>query len=283
MADSQIYFHKKRILARFYFSFVWVCLLVFVILCSFFMENILTFPERKFFYVPPPDYLKIVSGSFRSFCADMFYIRGVLAVAEKIEDTGTWVDWVQKNFETATSLDPELTQSYFFAGVVIGRDEESINKGIQFLEKGFRRNPDEWQLPYWLGFNYYQLGNYLKAIEFYQRASLLPGAPDYLKSNQAMLYYKAGRPDLGRVYLEGFLRSVEDSRQLKWIETKLRWLDNIVYLEEKVRQFRKAFGFWPQELEELVKTGILDEIPEDPFGKGYYLDKDSHRVKSRFN
>jgi len=247
------------------------------------MENILIFPERKFFYVPPLDYLKIVSGSFRSFCADMFYIRGVLAVAEKIEDTDTWVDWVQKNFETATSLDPELTQSYFFAGVVIGRDEESINKGIQFLEKGFRRNPDEWQLPYWLGFNYYQLGNYLKAIEFYQRASLLPGAPDYLKSNQAMLYYKAGRPDLGRVYLEGFLRSVEDSRQLKWIETKLRWLDNIVYLEEKVRQFRKAFGFWPQELEELVKTGILDEIPEDPFGKGYYLDKDSHRVKSRFN
>lgn len=282
MVDSQIHFHKKRILIRFYFSLAWVCLFVFVILCSFFMEDTFRLAKRKFFYTPPLDYLKVVSGSFRSFCADIFYIRGVLAVAEKIEDAAIWVDWVQKNFEIATNLDPGLIQGYFFAGIVIGRDEASINKGIRFLESGIELNPGQWQLLYWLGFNYYQLGNYLEATEFYQRASLLPGAPDYLRSTQAMFYYKAGRPELGRVYLEGLLRSVKDTKQLEWIEIKLKWLDNIIYLEEKVWQFKRTFGAWPDGLGELVKKGLLDGIPQDPFGKGYYLDRDSHRVKSKF-
>lgn len=282
MANSQIYFPKKRILISLTLFLVWVYLSIFIIAGSFLLENTFLLEKRKFFYVPPLDYLRIISGSFKNFCADIFYIRGVLAIAEKIEDRNVWIDWVQKNFETATSLDPKLTQGYFFAGVVIGRDEESIKKGIKLLERGIKRNPDEWQIPYWIGFNYYQLGDYLKAIEYYEKASNFTAAPKFLKSIQPMSYYKAGRPDLGLMYLEGLLHSIKDPKQLEWIEIKLMWLQNLVYLEEKVGQFKEVHGRWPEGLEELIEVELLKEIPQDRFGRGYYLDKDSGRVKSRF-
>lgn len=306
MVDSQIYFPKKRILTplekrhlktnlrspkgdlsltgltSLSLFLIWVCLFIFIVAGSFFLENALMLPKKKFFYVPPLDYLKIISGSFRTFCADIFYIRGVLAITEEIENRSTWIDWVQRNFEVATSLDPKLTQGYFFAGVVVARDEQGIKKGIKFLERGIKRNPDEWQIPYWIGFNYYQLGDYLKAIEYYKKASNLPAAPKFLKSIQPMSYYKAERPDLGLMYLEGLLHSIKDPKQLEWIEIKLMWLQNLVYLEEKVEQFKEVYGRWPEGLEELIEVGLLKEIPQDPFGRGYYLDKDSGRVKSKF-
>jgi tetratricopeptide (TPR) repeat protein len=281
MVDSSIYLHKKRVL-----NLLCLILLAFlftsVFAISFFLERIFPLEKEKIFYLPPLDSLKVISGTFHSFCADIFYIRGVLAITDEFEDRSSWVNWVQKNFDVAVSLDPKLTQAYFFAGVVVARDKEGIQKGIQFLEKGIKLNPDEWQIPYWIGFNYYQLGDYLKAVEYYQEASELAGAPKFLKSIQPMYYYKAGRPDLGLMYLEGLLHSIKDPKQLQWIKIKLKWLKNIIYLEEKIGQFKEIHHRLPEGLEELVEVGLMKEIPEDPFGTGYYLDKDSGRIKSRF-
>lgn len=247
------------------------------------LENKFSLKKEEFFYVPPLNYLKVASGSFQSFCADIFYIRGILAITEQFKDRMSWVDWVQKNFEVATDLDPKLTQGYFFAGVVIAHGEEGIKKGIQFLERGLKQNTKEWQIPYWIGFNYYQLGDYLKAVEFYEQAAHLPDAPGFLKSIQPMYYYRAGRPDLGLLYLQGLRNSVGDPKQLEWIEEKLKWIQNIVYLEDKLKQFKALYGYCPERIEDLKGAGLLEEIPEDHFGGGYYLDTDNCRIKSKFN
>jgi len=283
MVDSKIYFSKKRILGPLFFTILGACLLGFMFFGSLLLENKFSLKKEIFFYVPPLNYLKIISGSFQSFCADIFYIRGVLAITDSFQDRMAWIDWVQKNFEVATNLDPKLTQGYFFAGVVIAHGEEGIKKGIQFLEKGLKQNTKEWQIPYWIGFNYYQLQDYLKAIEYYEKASQSPGAPKFLKSIQPMYYYRAGRPDLGLIYLQGLLHSVKDPRELEWVETKLKWIENIVYLEDKLKQFKALYGHCPERIENLKEAGLLEEIPEDPFGGSYYLDKDTCRIKSKFS
>lgn len=282
MDNSQIYILKKRILSRPPLIFAWLLLLIFIAAGSFLLDKTYPLGKRDYFYVPPLEYLEIISGSFRPLVADIFYIRGILEVAGEYEDRRAWVSRVQVNFRAAVDLDSRMTQAYFFGGVVIASDEESTRRGISFLEKGMEINPDEWRLPYWAGFNYYQLGEYLKAVEYYLSASRLPQAPAFLESNPAMLYYKAGRPDLGRAYLEGLLSSIADASQADWIEIKLKWLKNIIELEEKARQFRQLYGRWPQDLQELAVNGLIEEIPADPFGSGYYLDTDSGRVKSRF-
>lgn len=284
MVHCAAYFPKKRILNSFLLKLSGLVIFLFIAAGSYLLENNFLFEKQKFFYVPPANYLKVICGSFRSLCADLFYIRGVLAItqSDEFKNRGDWANWVQKNFETALTLDPKLTQGYFFAGIVIVRDKpEEIKKGISFLENGLKLNSSDWQIPYWIGLNYYQAGDFLKAAEYYQKASAFPDAPQFLKSNQPAFYYKANRPDLGLAYLEGLAHSVKDPEQLKWIEIKLKWFENIVELQGKVEAFKRLYGYPPLDLEKLIEAGLLKEIPADPFGVGYYIDKDSGRVKSK--
>lgn len=140
----------------------------------------------------------------------MFYIRGILDISGEFDSPAIRIERVQSDFSAALSLDPKLVQGYFFASIVLGHDRESIAKAIDFLEKHKGLNNSEWRIPYWLGFSYYELGNYRKAVDNYREASLLPRAPDFLKSNPVMLYYKAGKADLGVVYLRGLLDSLKE-------------------------------------------------------------------------
>lgn len=256
-------------------------LFLFTISFSLFLENATPLQKASIHYVPPLEFIKFISGTFQSFWADIFYIRGIMAITGDFKNKRERTFWVQENLEVATNLDPKLVQAYFFAGVVVPNDdEECIEKGIQFLKRGIQRSPTEWQLPYWIGFNYFQLGEYLKAIEYYKKASNLSDAPKFLKSIQPMHYYRAGRAGLGVIFLEGLLHSIKDPRQLEGMEIKLNWLKNIVELEKTVKKFSQIYGRPPKNLEELITEGFLEKVPEDPFLGGYFLDEESGMVRS---
>lgn len=257
-------------------------LLYIISLYSGYLEKSFLLERQRVLYTPPARAVELLSANFASFSADIFYIRGILALSDEFNDLLQRTRWIQDNFSVAIFCDPKLVQGYFFAGVVVGQDKERIKLGIEFLEKHMHLNTQEWRIPYWIGFNYYQLGDYLKAIDYYKSAALFPGSPDFLKSNPAIFYYRAGKADMGVLYLEGLLKTLKDPRQAEWIKVKLEWLSQIAFLEEKVGEFKDRFSRLPDDLEELVEKDIILKIPADPFGRGYYLDKDSGRVKSRF-
>lgn len=257
-------------------------ILITIIVClSIFLDENVSLYRESVHYVPPFKFIKLISGTFQSFWADIFYIRGIMAITGKFENREERTYWVQQNLKLATDLDPELLQAYFFGGIVLGRTEKTIRMGIKFLKEALIKRPSDWHIFYWIGFSFYELGDYSLAIKYYKKASDFPDAPEYLKSNQPMLYYKAGKPDLGISYLEGLLHSVKDSKQLEWIKVKLEWLRNISFLEKKVKEFEQIYSRPPENLQEMVAKGILDKIPQDPFLGGYYLDKNSGRIKSR--
>lgn len=277
MVYHRLYLSAKRILAVVIFGFC----LISVPLASAYLEKI-NLPKEKFFYLPPVKLVEVIGGRFKNLAADFFYINGVMAVTDKFRDREKRVEWIQDNFGLAVYLDPELTEAYFFSGVVLSRDRTGMEKGIEFLEKYRYLNPSDWRIPYWIGFNYFQLGDYLTAAKFYEQAAGLPGSPGYLRSNQAFLYYRAGRADLGIMYLRALKQSVKDDRQLKWIEIKLLWLENIVFIQDTLNRFTAAYGRLPAGLNELVEKGFMSGVPKDPFGREYYLDADKGEIKSRF-
>ena len=262
-----------------------VCIFFFLSVFSFSLFLFKIYPQKKtkIYYLPSLEYLKLVSGTFRPLFAEMLFIKGILEISEKVPQR---IDYFLKLFEIVVNLDPKLISAYIFGGVVVPRNKEEIALGIKFLKKGMRLNPSDWRIPFWIGFDYLQLGIYSKVIEYYRIASNLPQSPSYLKSNLAFYYYKAGKIKEGLLYLEGLLHSLEDKRLLKIIKEKIKWLKGLVLLEEKVEEYKNHYGIWPSDLKDLVEKGLLDKIPQDPFGKGYYLEKDLFggrpRVKSRF-
>ncbi|MFA5116760.1 MAG: hypothetical protein WC486_05705 [Candidatus Omnitrophota bacterium] len=260
-----------------------VFLLALILLLSSFLTGSSGLNKARNYYVPPYAYLDIISGNFRNLAAQMFLIRGIMSIAEK--DPLSF-DYILDNLRLSARLDPKLSYAYIVGGIIAPRDNQELRRATIFMKEGMENAPDDWRIPFWVGFNYLQLGDNLKAAEFYRRAAALPGAPNYVKSMTARYYYEADKPDMALVYLESIRNSAKDGRTLQNIDLKIRWLQNIVFLEEKVKLFHQDLGRWPDELEDLAKAGLIDKIPPDPFGKGYELDKkrDKYpgRVKSRF-
>ncbi|MFA6217863.1 MAG: hypothetical protein WDL87_09470 [Candidatus Omnitrophota bacterium] len=230
--------------------------------------------KKTIYYVPSVKYLESVSGTFKPLAAEMMYIKGVLELFDEIPERTRYLINV---FRAAVYLDPKLMSAYFFGGTVVPVNKDDIPLGNAFLEEAATLNPGNWRVPFWIGFNYLQLGDYLKTAEYYQKAILLPGAPVYLKTNQAMFYYKAGKAAMGVVYLESLSQTITDQRVREMLKKKILWLKNIVFLEGKAARFKELFGFWPKQINELVQKGLIEEIPDDPFGKGYQLDNDQEK------
>ena len=261
-----------------------ICFFLFLstVVFSFFLSRS-SFQERgKIYYSPPTDYLKLVSGTFRPVFAQMLFIKGVLELSEDVPDR---MSYFLKLFNTVVNLDRGLLNACFFGGVVVPNKKEEIVLGIKFLKRTMSLNPSEWRIPFWIGFDYLQLGVYSKVIEYYRIASNLPDSPVYLKTNLAFYYYQESNPQEGVLYLEGLLHSLKDEHLLKVIRKKIEWLKNLVFLEEKIKTYKELYGFWPKSLNDLIKKSLIDTIPPDPFGKGYYLEQSvlggAPKVKSK--
>ncbi len=92
-----------------------------------------------------------------------------------------------------TDLDPQFRYAYIFAAIIIAQDLGSLETGIGFLEKGIRNNPDDWWLPFQLGFLHYVYArDYDRALASFERAARLPGAGPQAARFAAFVAAKAG-------------------------------------------------------------------------------------------
>jgi tetratricopeptide (TPR) repeat protein len=283
MEPSHLHIYKERNLRP--LSFFILCLFLAVILFSFCSDKQPSPEKKRLYYVPPADYLVFVSATHKILLSQLFFIRGIMDLSEKFPQGSDRVDYLLQSFKAATALDPKLISAYFFGGFVSPKTGEEIEKGSCFLEEGMKKNPQDWRLPFWLGFNNLELGRYAAAIDYYRKAVALPQSPDYLKTNLAFLYYQSGNFSAGVLYLRGLLLSVQDERLKRLLAGKIRWLEGLALLEDKLQQYHRRFGSWPRSLDDLKERGLLQVIPQDDFGEGYYLKEDLSagrpKVKSR--
>ncbi len=264
-------------------SLLIVFCLIFVIIYSFTLDSY-NVKKKEIDFLPRSDFAAAVSGTFNNFISDIFFVRSIFLIGDMKNYFRNKRGFILKNLSLSSNLDPDFLAPIFFGGVVLSQTEDDVQKCVDFLEEAYKRNKTAWQIPYWIGFNYYyMMNNYLEAVKYFNIASKKPKAPKFLTSNQPSLYYKAGKAGLGLEFLEGLKESMEKKGEVEeWIGKKIVWLKNIVYLEEKTREFKNIYSDYPNDIQELVNKGLITKIPEDPFGNGYYWDNESKLIKSRF-
>ncbi|HAE40041.1 MAG TPA: hypothetical protein DCG57_15640 [Candidatus Riflebacteria bacterium] len=220
------------------------------------------------FFVPQPEYVERVSGTFRSAVAQFIYMRGALELAG---DTSKKVDMLLELFHLALRLDPRLVQAAFLGGMVTPNSEEDLKKAAVFLDKAVELNPNEWRILYWTGFTYLELDDISNGTDRYWKASLLPGAPPFLRFSAANLPTRGRTLEQSIIETEGMLESVDNDDAREWIMLRSLWLHNMLMLENKAKEFKNQVYRYPVELEELVERGLIKEIPKDDIGNGFYL------------
>jgi len=219
-------------------------------------------------FIPRPEYVARISGTYRPAVALFFLMRGALEISG---ETDHKIDMVLELFNLVLELDPKLVQAAFLGGLVAPTTETSLIKATAFLEKACELNKENWRIPYWTGYNYLELENINKGSEYYWKASRLEGAPPFLRYSAANLPIEGRTLEGAILETEGMLESVDNVDAREWVGQRLIWLQTMLLLEHKSRDFKNQVMRYPTDLNELVERGLIKEIPKDSFGNGFYL------------
>ncbi|UCF06761.1 MAG: hypothetical protein JSV33_06970 [bacterium] len=110
-----------------------------------------------------------------------------------------------------TDLDPQFVFAYIFGSMIIAEDLGYFEEGIKFLEKGMRHNPENWWLPFEMGFlHYVDAHDYESATRYFEQASQLPGAGEITKRFAAFMAARAGHIETSIAMWEELHRTSEN-------------------------------------------------------------------------
>ena len=181
-------------------------------------------------------------------------------------------NYIKQALETITDLDPYFWDAYLFAEALLAWDAGDYRAANDLLLKGRKYRPNDYRLPYYLGFNhYYFLKDNKNGARFLMEASRLPGSPSLLATLAARLSAYDSDYQIGILFLKEMLRSTTDDRIIRRFKARLQVLESLDMLEKKVALYEKIYRKKPSSLDQLVVAGLIKKIPEDPYGGEFIL------------
>lgn len=237
-------------------------------------------------FVLPSALIKIAALEFRGLASDVYFLNSMVfmgATQQRKEKPAVkeweW-QWWTKLLDTSTDLDPYFFDPYFYANAFLPWDAHMIDEANRLLKKGSQYRDWDWMLPFFIGFNdFFFLQNDDEAANFLMEASRRPGGNPMLASIAARLAYKENRTETAIYFLEDIARRTDDNNLKKSYEKRISALRSIDNLEKAVSSFKNKFGRTPANIKELVSKNIVSQLPPDPYGGNYYIDKDG-KIKS---
>ncbi len=238
---------------------------------------------QRFMYLPQGEHLRIAVLGYHQVVADLLWIPVIQAMGERTvsEQAG---HWIAHALDVITTLDPKFIRAYEAGGLALTTLVTMPEESNRLLQKGIGHNPDVWELPFLLGFNYYfDLQDDLRAAEYIAKASRLPKAPAYLASFAARLYVSARDPEDAVVFLAQVYAQTTDKNMKQIFERRLKEAiveRDLQLLEEAISRYRERNKRVPERLEDLIGPGLLRELPREPFDGRYVYDPPTGTVRS---
>ncbi|TYO99945.1 hypothetical protein EDC39_101105 [Geothermobacter ehrlichii] len=232
----------------------------------------------KLGYLPEGTVLRYTVGDQKPLVAEMAVLKVLFYFGSLIEQ---WQNRVvippeyynmYRMIETAIRLDPYNMDAYYFAQAAFTWEVGHARDVNRLLAYGMKYRTWDWYLPFFRAFNAaYFLKDYRTAGDDMKRAAELSGSSLFTKL-AARYFYEAGHNELGIVFLRSMVKKERDPKVKKAFAMRLEALEKVQRLEAAVDSFRQRFSRLPGNLDELVTTGLIDAIPDDPYGGRFYLE-----------
>jgi tetratricopeptide (TPR) repeat protein len=253
-------------------------------------------------YPAPPvsgDALYITSGNglrrlavgYTALAADLYWIRAIqyyggarlrLASVPPMllsTEASTHFELLYPLLDLTTTLDPRFNMAYRFGSIFLSAPFPTgagrPDLAVALLEKGLREQPDKWEYLHDIGFVYYwDVHDYAKAAEYFNRAADVPGGPWWMRGMAATTLAKGGQRSASRLLWRSVYENAADESSREAALLKLQQLDALDTLEElqrKIDAFLKQTGRTTVSWEVLAADGVFSGIPLDPSGTPYDL------------
>jgi tetratricopeptide (TPR) repeat protein len=238
-------------------------------------------PAAQILYVQSPEVMKRLVLAYDGVAADVYWIRalqhfgGTRQVAAKDRRYALLFPLL----DMATSLDPHFNIAYRFGAIFLAEPAPGgpgrPDQAIRLLEKGLVASPDKWEYMQDIGFvHYWGRHDYVKAAEWFEKASRIPGAAWFLKPLAATTLARGGDRSASRLLFEAIAASEGNEWMRKDAQRRLRQLDamdGLDALRRVVALYRQRGGTTPITWERLVGLGLLRDVPRDPDGYVFAL------------
>ena len=233
--------------------------------------------------LPKGEYLKPALLGYHHLGADMLWLRLVQVVGKKRNSADEY-EWMYHALHVLTTLDPQYAYAYYAGGVILGDLANRPDLSNRLLERGVTANPDVWNIPFLLGYNYYfLLGDPAKGAEYIMEAARRPDGPSYLPGLATRMAAEAGNPDTALVFLETRLQETQDPEMREVLAKRMKEViieRDLRILERAVDAYRTQYRALPTRLKDLVAAGAVSDLPQEPFGGEYRLNSSTGSVSS---
>ena len=233
--------------------------------------------------LPKGEYLKPALLGYHHLGADILWLRLIQVIGKKRNSEDEY-EWIYHALDVITTLDPQYAYAYYVGGNILGDLANRPDLSIRLLEKGVKANPEVWNIPFLLGYNYYfLLGDPAKGAEYIMKAASLPDRPAYLPGLATRLASEAGSPDTALAFLEARLRETQDPEMREVLAYRMKEViieRDLRILETAVEAYRTQYRTLPATVTDLAAAGVLPMLPQEPFGGAYRLDPKTGSVSS---
>jgi hypothetical protein len=143
-----------------------------------------------------------------------------------------------------------------------------VRDALKILERGRRGFPADFRFPFYIGFiQYFALGNPSEGGKALEAAARIPGSPPYFPLLAARMFSEGRAPETALAFLGEMMKQEADTSRRDVLRKRIRE-ENI---ERAVMAFQERFGALPSSLPDLVRSGILRAIPDEPHGGRYVM------------
>ena len=238
---------------------------------------------REFLYISSPKMVKRLSLGYEGLLADIYWTRAVQYYGGTLHNGGGDFKLLWPLLNITTQLDPHLIPAYEFGGTFLTMPPPNgaglPERATEFVEYGVRNNPDKWRLYYDLGYLYYDLKEYRKAADAFERGSHVPNAHPFMKILAAQAAQHGGEAQTAQMLWSSVYQTTHDKfirNNALWHLRALQADQDCENLEKLVGIYREKTGHLPLSFSTLARAGILRGVPTDPRGNEYQLDGEGH-------
>ncbi len=238
--------------------------------------------------LPRGEVLKPALLGYHQLGADLLWLRVVQVLGDRAVRDKDY-EWLYHALDVITTVDPKYVYAYDAGGTVLAELADRVDLSNRLLKKGLAPNPSSWQIPFRLGFNYFfHLNNHLSAADYLAQAAKVPGQfpigpPLYTARLASRLYVQGKSPEVALEFLETILDQTADEKIRERLIRRIKRVSlerDLLMLERVVQRYVVISGKHPSSLADLVRTGMLVKIPDEPYDGEYRIDPATGEVSS---
>lgn len=229
--------------------------------------------ERAEAFILSPAFLEIAAGEFKGLMADYLLLKGVTFLGGRYETTESDLETIHTLFKQSLTLDPYFLQTCYLTQAYLAWGNKKVEAAIDLLKISNEHRYWDWNPSFFIGFDYYYfLNDNLTASTYLMEASKNPGAGPLPGFLAARLSQEGGETETAILFMESMYDTIEDESGLKQIDMRITALKGVLVIEKAISAFEANYNREPDNLQELVSSGILQKLPENPYKKPYALE-----------